>query len=64
AEDNESGLNRTELYIDDELKGIFTSIPKSWLWDERVFFRHTIMVKAYDNAGNNATKEMKVWKFF
>ncbi|UCD13811.1 MAG: PKD domain-containing protein, partial [Thermoplasmatales archaeon] len=32
AEDNESGLNRTELYIDDELKGIFTSIPKSWLW--------------------------------
>ncbi|UCD13104.1 MAG: hypothetical protein JSW60_05965 [Thermoplasmatales archaeon] len=64
AEDSESGLNRTELYIDDELKGVFTSIPKSWLWDECVFFRHTIMVKAYDNAGNNATKEMKVWKFF
>jgi len=64
AEDSESGLNRTELYIDGELKEVFTIIPKSWLWDEKVFFKHTITVKAYDNAGNNATIEIKVWKFF
>ncbi|MCK4331955.1 MAG: PKD domain-containing protein, partial [Thermoplasmatales archaeon] len=66
AEDSESGLNHTELYIDDELKEIFTVCPKSWLWNETtpLKFRHRLELVAYDNAGNNATKKMTVWKFF
>jgi len=66
AEDSESGLNRTELYIDNELKEIFTVCPKSWLWNETtpLKFRHRLELVAYDNAGNNATKKMTVWRFF
>ena len=66
AEDSLSGLNRTELYIDNDLKGVFTSIPKSWTWNETtpLKFRHRLELIAYDNAGNNATKKMIVWKFF
>jgi hypothetical protein len=63
ASDSESGLNCLELYIDNELKETFTSIPKSWTWSEHVFFRHTIKIIAYDNAGNTATKIKNVWKF-
>ncbi len=66
AEDNLSGLNRTELFIDDELKKIFTIIPKSWLWNETTpwKYKHVIELIAYDNVGNNATKNMTVWRFF
>ena len=66
AEDSKSGLNRTELYIDNELKEIFTVCPKSWLWNETtpLTFRHRLELVAYDNAGNNATKKMTVWRFF
>jgi len=66
AEDSLSGLNRTELFIDNELKETFTTCPKSWLWNETTSlkFRHRLELIAYDNAGNNATKKMTVWKFF
>jgi parallel beta-helix repeat protein len=64
ANDSESGLNYVELYIDNTLKETFHSIPKSWTWDEKVFLRHTIKIIAYDNAGNNATTQKIVWKFF
>ena len=64
AYDNESGFNRLELYIDEDLKETFTSVPKSWTWDETVFGRRTIKLVAYDNAGNPATAEINVWKFF
>lgn len=66
AEDNLSGLNRIELFIDDELKEIFTIIPWGWLWNEITpwKYKHVIKLIAYDNAGNNATKNMTVWRFF
>ncbi len=64
ANDSESGLDYAELYIDNELKVTFDSIPKSWTWDEKVLFRHSIKIIAYDNAGNFATKQKIVWKFF
>ncbi|MCK5031707.1 MAG: hypothetical protein KAR64_09590 [Thermoplasmatales archaeon] len=66
AEDSLSGLNRTELFIDNELKETFTTCPKSWLWNETtpLKFRHRLELVAYDNAGNNATKKMTVWRFF
>ena len=66
AEDNLSGLNRIELFIDDELREIFTICPKSWLWNEITpwKYKHVIKLIAYDNASNNATKNMTVWRFF
>ena len=66
AEDDESGLNRIEIYIDYDLKASFTTVPKSWLWCEitPITLRHKLQLIAYDNAGNNATFELNVWKFF
>jgi len=62
--DNETGLNRLEIYIDDELEAIFTTIPQSWTWDETAFGRHIIKAIAYDNCENEASDEITVWKFF
>jgi len=64
AHDNESGLKYLELYINDELKANFTSVPRSWTWDETVFGRRTIKLVAYDNAGNDNIAMITVWKFF
>lgn len=64
AEDNESGLNHVELYIDDEFRESFDVCPKSWYWNESLFFKHEIKLVAYDNADNNITKTRQVWKLF
>ena len=62
--DNESGLNRLELYINEELRETFSSISHSWTWDEKLFGRQTIELVAYDNSDNMARVEKTVWKFF
>ena len=64
ASDYLYGIDRVEFYIDDEIKSTDTSEPYSWTWDEMVFFRHTIKAIAYNNAGNSASDEIVVWKFF
>jgi len=72
AFDNISKLDRLELYINGELKASFTDIPYfrcqysyNWTRDGITLFRHRHIIKvvAFDNAGNNASKEIKVWKF-
>ncbi len=64
AFDNESGLNKIELYINDRLIDIFTSVPKNWIWDDIVFGKHVIRVIGYDFNDNIAEDEITVWKFF
>jgi len=64
ASDTLSGINHLDLYIDGTFKSNSTTSPCSWDWSERAFFRHEIKVLAYDNAGNNASKKIIVWKFF
>jgi hypothetical protein len=66
ASDNESGIESVAFFIDDTLKTNDTSAPYTYLWDQRLFsFKpHTITVVAYDNAGNQESKELSVWKFF
>ncbi|MBE3137458.1 MAG: DUF2341 domain-containing protein [Thermoplasmata archaeon] len=65
ATDSESGVSRVEFYIDNELKANDTSAPYSWIWLEReFFFPCTLKVIAYDNAGNQNSSELKVWKIF
>jgi hypothetical protein len=63
AYDNESGLDRLELYIGNDLKATFASVPKSWYWDEKTFGRYAIKLVAYDNSENFATAEIDVWSF-
>ncbi len=67
AIDKESKINRVEFYIDKDLKYTDCSYPYNYLWkrDKIRFFKHKHDVKviAYDTAGNNESKEIKVWKF-
>jgi len=65
ASDAESGMNRVEFYIDDELKYTDDSPPYSWTWDEKtpLRFRHTVRVIAYDNAAQPSNETINVWKF-
>ena len=68
ASDDESGIDYCEFYIDDELKATFNQqFPRSWAWSESYAVpssKHTIKGVAYDNAGNNGSDEIIVWKFF
>lgn len=67
ATDDESGIKRVEFYIDGQLKENITTPPYAYMWKRdriKIFgHRHTIKVTAFDNAGNNASEEIKVWKF-
>ena len=63
ASDNQSGMNRVAFYIDGILKGNDTSKPYSYDWKELRSGKHTIKVTAYDNAGNNASAEILVFKW-
>jgi len=62
--DDQTGIDIVEFYIDDNFKANDAIEPYSWTWDKWAFFKHTIKVTAYDNAGNNASDELIVWKFF
>ncbi|HEC81963.1 MAG TPA: hypothetical protein ENI42_06030, partial [Thermoplasmatales archaeon] len=64
AYDNQSGVNKVEFYLDGTLKSTDTTTPYSWTWKGVAFFRHTIKAVAYDNAGNTASDETIVWRFF
>ncbi len=65
ASDNQSGIERIEFYVDEELKATLYSAPYNWTWSERgLFFPYTLKVVAYDYYGNFNSMSMKVWKIF
>jgi len=64
AADNDSGMNRVLFYIDGQLGFNDTAAPYSYTWSELAFFRYTIKVVAYDNAGKNKEASINVWRFF
>jgi Bacterial Ig domain len=65
ATDSQSGIKKVEFYVDDQLKETDTTAPYNWIWSDRViFFPYTIKVIAYDNAVNQNSDELKVWKMF
>jgi len=65
ATDSLSGINRVEFYIDNELQYTDYTAPYEWLWADRgFFFPYTVTVIAYDNAGNNNSISLRIWKIF
>ncbi len=58
--DNLAGVSKLELYIDKNYRGNATSPPYSWKWDEVVFGRYEILIKAYDRAGNTISVKKDV----
>lgn len=62
--DDDSGIDRVEFYVYQQLFETKNSAPYSWLWSEKAFFKQALTVKAYDKAGNVASEDITVWKFF
>jgi hypothetical protein len=64
AFDKDSGINRVEFFIDNNLRYVDCDEPFSWLWSELVRLRlYTIKVIGYDNAGNRGCDCVKIFKF-
>lgn len=66
ASDNESGIDRVEFYINNELRSTDEFSPYKFNnWEEDKFFgRYTIQVVAYDEFGYQSSDEIEVIKFF
>ncbi|RLF39593.1 MAG: hypothetical protein DRN00_01485 [Thermoplasmata archaeon] len=64
AVDNETGISYVEFLVDSKTKAKVSTPPYVWEWREFSFGPHTLQVKAFDKAGNFASKELVVWKFF
>ncbi|HDM67273.1 MAG TPA: PKD domain-containing protein, partial [Thermoplasmatales archaeon] len=47
----EGGIDYMEFLVDDELKGIVSQHPFTWIWDEKSFDKHTIKVIAHKGNG-------------
>jgi len=62
--DDQSGVDKVEFYIDNDLMETDFSSPFSFTWDRFVFFKHTIKAVSYDIFGNNIYDIMEVWRFF
>jgi hypothetical protein len=52
-------INKVEFYVDDVLKYKDNDPPYEWLWDETIFFRHTLKVVAHYD-GVEASEELQV----
>jgi hypothetical protein len=52
-----------EFYINGVFKESDAIAPYTWNWNEELSGKCIIQVTAYDNAGNNATNELVIWKF-
>ena len=67
ATDAQSGIAKVEFLIDDSLNPEFvdTQSPYSWTWSKPslLFHKHTIIVIAYDNAGNPNHDLLEVKKY-
>jgi uncharacterized repeat protein (TIGR02543 family) len=64
ASDNESGIDHVEFLVDGVSKSIDDTAPYSYNWREVISGKHTITVKAVDEAGNSATSpDLSVFKW-
>ena len=61
-----SGIEKVLFYIDNQdiATAEALSPPYMFVWQEKMFFKHTIRIVAIDNTGKETDLEIKVWKFF
>ena len=67
AADAQSGIEKVEFLIDDAVTPLHTATqePYSWKWSQPFLFmrKHTIIVVAYDKAGNSNFDMLEVRKY-
>jgi len=61
ADDHETGIDKTEIRIDGNLKNASGEEHFYWLWNETAIGRHSLTVTAFDNAGNRRDREREVF---
>ena len=63
AEDADSGIEKVEFYINDELVKTIESEPYEWTWKKFSIGKKTITVTAYDTEGKMSSTSMEVRAF-
>jgi len=58
ADDNGSGIDRVEFYLENDLEANVTQAPFTWLWDRAATGFFTIEVKAVDAVGHTVTRDI------
>jgi|GEM_PF-3746211 len=61
AMDDESGIDRVEFLINNNLKSFDESWPYEWFWDELSFGLYTLKAKAYNNVGNTDVDTIDIY---
>jgi hypothetical protein len=61
ASDDETGIEKSDIFVDNQLKNTIEEKQYTWLWNETAVGTHTLHIKSYDNAGNEAVDEVNVW---
>ncbi len=61
ADDYETDIDKTEIWIDGNLENSSKEKHYYWLWDEMAIGKHSITITAFDNAGNRRDKEFDVF---
>jgi hypothetical protein len=59
ADDNGSGIEKVEFYLENRLEDTVFDTPYNWLWDEAATGFFKLEVIAYDNVGHTTSKEMR-----
>jgi parallel beta-helix repeat protein len=63
ANDNITGIEKVEFYLNEEFMAEDDTPPYGWTWSNlALLFPYTIRVVAYDNAGNEESDSKIVWK--
>jgi hypothetical protein len=65
ASQEQFGINYVDFWLDNSrhLATIKTP-PYSYTWRSLAFFKHFILIQAFDNSGNSTYAGIYVWKFF
>lgn len=60
------GIDRVEFYVNNKIRSTKKTEPYNWSWTPKGLItpRQTLKVVAYDNEGNSASDEVKVWRLF
>ncbi len=61
ATDSDGIIEKVEFLIDNVSKYNDTAAPYYWVWNERIFGRHIITVRAYDNDGAFTEKSIRIF---
>ena len=64
--DDNSGVQKADFYVDDELRETSVENPFEWYMNLRLLGKHTLQVIVYDHAGNTKSESMTatIYNFF